>query len=266
MTAEMPDRVEAAEAYIRALRSGEESAARRAEPFLAEGVEATLASGTLKGRQAVLEHISGDWPNTPVLAQGGWSDPQPQGDQLVVEAEFPAFGAGASSGTVTFSFDGEGRISAVTESFAGGGRPEPQKEIPLVVRGLINSALAQNIPMSLAYVDEDGSPNLSLRGSVQVFSPTQLCLWLRSTTGGLARALTANPRLSLLFRDSKTRTTLVVKGRGHIDDDPAVRDRVFRLVPEVEQNHDPNRTGAALLIDVTDLRGGTPRGPVLVQP
>ena len=33
--------------------------------------------------------------------------------------------------------------------------------------------------MTVAYVDENGVPNLSLRGSVQVYSPTQLSIWLR---------------------------------------------------------------------------------------
>lgn len=263
---DVSDQVRAAEAYVRALRSGEGSAADRAAPYLAEDVVVTLASGELKGRQAVVEHITGLWPNTPVLQQGGWGDPTPEGDGLVVEAEFPAFGAGASKATITFSFDSGGKIAAVTESYAGGARPEPQKTIPLVVRGLINSALALNIPMAVAYVDPEGTPQLSLRGSTQVYSPTQLAIWLRSAEGGLPRALATNPKITLLLRDSRTRTTLIVKGNGHIETDPEVRDRVFELSPEVEQMHDPHRTGAALIIDVTDLRGGTPKGPVLVQP
>ena len=32
-------------------------------------------------------------------------------------------------------------------------------------------------------MDEDGKPSLSLRGSVQVYSPTQLSIWMRSTSG-----------------------------------------------------------------------------------
>ena len=37
---------------------------------------------------------------------------------------------------------------------------------------------------------------------------------------------------------------------------------MYGLAPEVEQLHDPHQGGAALLIDVTDLRGGTPEGAV----
>lgn len=41
-----------------------------------------------------------------------------------------------------------------------------------------------------------------------------------------------------------------------------VRERVLSLAPEVEQNHDPNRRGAALIIDITQLQGTTVRGMV----
>lgn len=259
-------RVIAAAAYIRALRSGEGSAAMRAEPFLADDVVLTVGQSETKGKAAVVAHITGAWPNTPVYLMGGWSEPSEVGDAVIVEAEFPPLGAGAERGTVTFGFDQDDRISSVTEVYQNSARPEATKEIPLVAKGLINSALANGTPMVVAYVDEDGTPQLSLRGSTQVFSPTQLCIWLRSPEGGLTKALASNPTISLLYRDSRSRTTLVIKGRGRIATDENTRDRVFELVPEVEQMHDPKRTGAALIIDVTEMRGGTPKGAVLVQP
>jgi hypothetical protein len=130
---------------------------------------------------------------------------------------------------------------------------------------MINNALANGTPMVTAYTGEDGSPQLSLRGSIQVLTPTQLCAWLRSAEGGLNRALATNPQISMLYRDSRTRSTLIIKGNGRIEDDPALRDQIFELTPEVEQLHDPDRNGAALIIDVTSVRGGTPRGGVNVQ-
>jgi len=41
-----------------------------------------------------------------------------------------------------------------------------------------------------------------------------------------------------------------------------VRDRVYKLSPEVEQNHDVAHRGAALIVDVTSVQGTTVRGPV----
>ena len=54
--------------------------------------------------------------------------------------------------------------------------------------------------------------------------------------------------------------------RGHVETDPAVRERVYQLAPEVEQNHDTARKGAALIIDVSSLGGSTVRGMVRVAP
>jgi hypothetical protein len=72
--------------------------------------------------------------------------------------------------------------------------------------------------------------------------------------------------MTLLYRNSNSRSTLIVKGEGHIATDEAVKNRVFELSHEVEQAHDPGRSGAALIIDVKEMRGGTPRGGILVQP
>lgn len=261
-----PRRYEAAEAYVWALRRGEASAAERVERHLASDVVLQGSAGELVGRDAVLAHVTGDWPSTPVFQFGGWSNPQPTDDGLVVTAEFPAMGAAPTGGRITFQFNEHDEIARVTETLVSAPRPEPQREIPLFVRGLIDGALANGTPMVVGYVDDAGEASLSLRGSIQVYGPTQLCIWLRSAEGGLAAAAERNATISLLYRDSKLRATLLVKGKGHLERDDEVRRRVYELSPEVEQLHSPNRTGAALLIDVTEIRGTSPRGGILVQP
>jgi hypothetical protein len=107
---------------------------------------------------------------------------------------------------------------------------------------------------------------LSLRGSVVVYSDSRLALWVRNPAGGLVGAVAERPGLSLLYRDSRTRTTLIVRGQGHIESDPAVRERVFELTPEVEQLHDVTRRGVALIVDVTEIRGTSPTGTILIRP
>lgn len=120
--------------------------------------------------------------------------------------------------------------------------------------------------MVLSYVDDDGYPALSLRGSVQVWTPTSLCAWIRDARSGLVRAVRAGRPLGLLYRDSATRTTLVIRGRGSIAEDEVTRERVFRCVPEVEQTHDVARRGAALIIAVERIGGTHPRGNLLIEP
>ena len=83
--------------------------------------------------------------------------------------------------------------------------------------------------------------------------------------GGLTKAIQTNPRLSLLYRDSKSRSTVVIQGRGHIATDEETRRRVYEMTPEVEQFHDTQRNGAALIIDVTRLQGGGPKGNFRMQ-
>jgi hypothetical protein len=259
-------RTRAAEAYVQAFRTGEAAPAHRATPHLADDVQLVLASGEVSGRDDVLAHITGIWPFTTTYAQGGWSAPAAVDDDLVVEAVFPALGAAPRRAKLTFSFDADDRISRVVEELELAPPPVAVERITLAVRGAISGALANGTPMVMAYTGDDGAPVLSLRGSVVVYSDTQLALWVRNPAGGLVGAVAERPGLSLLYRDSRTRTTLIVRGQGHVESDPAVRDRVFELTPEVEQLHDVPRRGAALIVDVTEIRGTSPTGAIHIRP
>jgi hypothetical protein len=251
-------RARAVEAYVQALRTGAPSAAARAAEHLAPDVVLRIAPAEVVGR------ITGQWPQTPTYQYASWSPPRSVGDQLTVHAAFPPLGAAPATIDLRFSFDAHGRIVGVEQTTVMQGTPPPPAvdTIPDFVRGIVDNALALGLPMSVAYVDADGQPVLSLRGSVQVYGDHQLCIWVRNASGGLVTALARNPRLSLLYRDSRTRTTLIFQGRGHVETDEAIRARVFERSPEVEQNHDPARNGAAVLIDVTRIQGTSPRGPV----
>ena len=257
-------RFSAVEAFVQSLRTGTPSAAARAAEHLAEDVVLRVGSSEVVGKDAVLRRITGQWPQTPTYQYASWSEPREDGDRLVVHAEFPPLGAAPATIDLAFSLDADGRIAGVEQTTVMQGTPPAPvaDTIPDFVRGIVDNALALGLPMSVTYVDEDGQPVLSLRGSVQVYSDRQLSIWVRNANGGLVKALESNPRLALLYRDSRTRTTLIFQGRGHVATDPDVRARVFERSPEVEQNHDPARNGAAVLIDVTRIQGTSPRGPV----
>src|SRR5687767_3797563 len=81
------------------------------------------------------------------------------------------------------------------------------------LRTAINGALANGTPVVVAYVDERGQPRLSFRGSTQVFGDDQLAIWARNPEGGLLRALAANPRVTLLYRNPQPRLLLTFEGR-----------------------------------------------------
>ena len=220
----MDNKLQAADAYVLALRTGEIPASKNASQYLAPDVVLTIGAGarktTVSGYDDVLARISGEWPNTPVFVRGFWSAARLDGDKARVDATFPPMGAAPAEVHLTFSFNGDGKISAVDQEIVAQPPAQPTDTIPDNARGLINGALRNNTPMSVAYVDEDGKPSLSLRGSVQVYSPTQLSIWMRSKTGGMANAIAKNPNIALLYRDSNTRSTLAVQGIGHVETDP----------------------------------------------
>jgi Pyridoxamine 5'-phosphate oxidase len=263
---DMSSRVQAAEAYIKALRTGEPSATQLASQYLADDVVLATGNDEITGHDNVLKRITGQWPLTPVFQHAGFSAPREEGDQVKTEGDLPPMGAAPQRVSLTFSFNGSEKIKRVEQQQQAAPPQPPSETIPGFVRGIINGALNNGTPIVVAYTDENGQPVLSLRGSTQVYSDNQLSIWVRNADGGIVKNMARNNRVSLLYRDSKLRTTLIIQGRGHVETDPAIRERVYQLAPEVEQNHDTARKGAALIIDITQLGGTTQRGMVRVTP
>lgn len=256
-------RKHAAEMYLLAVRTGEGSATATAAKFLAPDVVLSTGKEEFKGAQAVTEQITGIWAQTPVFTRGAWSDAEDiGGGKLKISGNLRPLAAAPSALNLTFSFNAQDQISRVDQETIPPPPPVVTDKFPDFVRGAVNSALAQNTPMVVAVIDENGQPALSLRGSTQIYSDHQLCIWVRNSDGSLSHNLARNPRISLLYRDSYTRSTLIFQGIGHFETDPDVRDRVYSLSPEVERKHDVGRKGSALIIDVTKLQGNTWRGGV----
>jgi hypothetical protein len=129
----------------------------------------------------------------------------------------------------------------------------------------IDGALDNGTPVIAAYVDRDGQPQLSFRGTTQVYSTDQVALWIRDPEGGLVRALSANPRLTFFYRDPATRANYQIQGRGRVVLDPRVRTVVFDNSPDREQALDPERRGVAVVVDVDRVTGRGPDGAVNMQ-
>jgi uncharacterized pyridoxamine 5'-phosphate oxidase family protein len=239
------------------MRTGERTAAARLEEHIAP--DATMDTSTqpgqpvgrelLEGRAAVLDRVHGLWPATPGYKRAGWSSPQPDGDKLVVK--------GTNNVTLTFSFNDADQIKHVQLDGGWGGFSYQEIDaIPDAAKALLNNALADDMPIVVTYVDESGQPQSSLRGSVSVFSDTQIAIWIRHGDGGLPTAIQKNPKVSLVYSDRRARQLILIQGRAHIETDEETRRRVFESAPEVEQLHDPHRHGEALIIDVTRYQGG----------
>jgi len=119
----------------------------------------------------------------------------------------------------------------------------------------VNGAYDGGKPIVVAYVDDDGRPHLSFRGTTQAFSPDQLAMWIREVTGGILSNLERHPLLTLLYRDQPNRTTYIFSGRGRVADDEETRRIVFDNSSEREQVKDPERLGKAIIVDLDTVQG-----------
>jgi hypothetical protein len=119
----------------------------------------------------------------------------------------------------------------------------------------INGALLAGNPAIIASVDEAGKPKMSFRGSLQVYSGDQLGFWARNAEGTTTGGIGANANVAVLYRAPASRVMLQFAGRARVTSDPAERAKVFESAPEFEQKADPERKGAAVIIDLDRVEG-----------
>lgn len=254
-----------AEAVVQALRTGEISAARTAIAGATPDVTMTSRGQTFSGKDEVLDRLAGLWPMMLALRSADWTF-EDDGANVIARASFGSIGASPDAYDLTFDFDAAGLITKITETIKQPSPSAPTQEMSFPVQRRINNALAEGKPITLSYVNDQGEPEISLRGSIQVFSGNQLCAWIRDAKSGLVRAIEAGRPVAMLYRDPATRTTLVIKAKGRISRNEGERARAYDLSPEVEQRHDLPRNGAAAIFDIISIKGAAPEGPVNVAP
>lgn len=122
----------------------------------------------------------------------------------------------------------------------------------------INGAFDARLPVAIAYVDDNGAPQLSYRGSTQAYSATQLAIWVRNPEGRILDATRNNPAVALIygkFDPPEQRGFMIFRGRARIDESDAVRRKVYDSAHEFERKQDPDRRGIALIIDLDSVDG-----------
>lgn len=121
----------------------------------------------------------------------------------------------------------------------------------------VNTAMEGGRAVAIAYVDENGAPQLSYRGSTQAYSDTQLAIWVRNPQGRILAATSRNPAVTLIYGnfDPSARGFMVFHGRARIDASDEVRRQVYDQSPEGERKYDQERKGVALIIDLDSVEG-----------
>jgi len=251
-----------AEAVLQALRTGEASVARFAGRHLADDVcFVTGFQPDVVGRDQVVARLSGQWPITAGLARGNWQIAQEQPDLVVAHADFPHAGAAPEEIRLSFRLDDAGRIAAIEQGMTRKPAVALSAMSP-VIRRRIDRALADGNAITVGYVDGEGRPVLSLRGSLRTYNDRELSMWARNAKGGLVDAVKAGRPVSMLYRDPPTRTTMIIEAVGRIAGDEETRDWIYSMMPEVEATHDVARQGAAIIFTVRSIKGMAPEGNI----
>ena len=129
-------------------------------------------------------------------------------------------------------------------------------------KNAINNALADRAPILFAAVDDIGQPALSFRGSAQVYSDREICLWIRNQDGGFLASIAGNPRVALMYRNPETRLAFQAHGEARRVDDEATRQRIYEMAPEAERNADAEQKGTAVIVEVVRI---IQRGAVVME-
>ena len=126
---------------------------------------------------------------------------------------------------------------------------------------VINESLLRGRAAAVAYVDGDGFPAVSYRGSTQILSETQLAVWTRNPADGLATGVAANPKVTIAVFDPES-SPMMLSIRGNARVDAGQNDAVYNGMIQGERDYDPDKGGVAIVIDVTSVRGFGHEGPV----
>ena len=134
-------------------------------------------------------------------------------------------------------------------------------EITSEMKELIDNALSDKYPCIVGTSSSDGLPNVSYKGSVMVFSTTELAFWERTRKGGFTQ-LTDNPNIDVMYRNTELRKSWRYYGEVTIYDSGEIKDQVLEKTVQPELDRDPDRLGVAVIIKVTKI---TTLGGEIVQ-
>ncbi len=214
---------------------------------LAPQAEFEVLNGHLSGCDAVASRL-GDTPTGHLV----WKRLHRPGFVLAGE---PRTGSGDRGMALMLAIENGLVLRVSQQNLAMPPRPATPMVMDAALRERIDTSLAAKHPIALSYVDPEGRPHLSLRGSLRSFGDDRLAMWARSADTGLAAAIRSNPQVALLYRDEETRATYQLSGRAHVGEDEPTRRAVYDAMPKVERDHDFAMLGAAIIIELDLVEG-----------
>ena len=105
----------------------------------------------------------------------------------------------------------------------------------------IDAAAQRGHTLAVGYLDDDGYPAVSFRGSTQVHGPRQLAIWARRPDDGFAQAIATRPRVTLVYYGGPGGPgPMFLSIRGHARIDPAANAAVYAGMIEGERTRAAN--------------------------
>lgn len=260
----MTTAVDAIRAYTAAVSTRDAASLAALDPMLAEGATVVGIVGAAAGKERVVAALA-DPAASRLLAAATWGEPEVSGTSASITATLPP-GIAFAAVTLLIALDAEGRIARVEQRLRPAPPPTPTPlALTPAMKDAVNDALANGTPVIVAYVDANGQPHLSPRGTAQAFGDDQLAIWNRDSQGGMTRGIASNPKVALYYRDPKTRTSYQFAGRARVTTDPDERTRIYEQSPEIERNLDAGRLGVAVIVDLDLVEGAGPAGRVRME-
>ena len=128
-------------------------------------------------------------------------------------------------------------------------------KITPVIKELLDNALADGTPCLIGTADKVGHPQISPKGSVAVYDDHTLCYWERSHRTSRAR-IGENPHVMVYYRNPARKENpyragcIRFHGKARIVANGPEREKAWTLTNHEEQSKDPDKKGAAVLIDL----------------
>jgi len=125
-----------------------------------------------------------------------------------------------------------------------------------VMRDLLDRALEDGTPCLIGTASKAGHPQISPKGSVAAYDDQTLCYWERSHRSSQA-SIGENPNVVVYYRNAARAkenpyraSCIRFHGKARLVTSGPERDRAWELTNHEEQSKDPEKKGAAVLIDL----------------
>jgi predicted pyridoxine 5'-phosphate oxidase superfamily flavin-nucleotide-binding protein len=123
------------------------------------------------------------------------------------------------------------------------------------MKELLDSSLADRMPVMVATASKAGVPDISFKGSAMVWDREHLAFWERYH-GETERNLVENPHVTLYYRNPDKRIGWRFFGTAELLTEGELREQIMARVNEIELSRDPERKGTAVLIRVDRVMQG----------